>query len=236
MTIEKIELRDGGINGLVVGGRRTEQKDEGSIFVEFEDKYDIPVPVELKQRIQDFKRFMAVTLNVGLENHINTVMDADVDRATENVSLINFLDSLTITKVSKNEDTYRIAGKICNLDNLTIGLSSPAIYPTTEYGFYEEMVETYLGLIKMVKEYMQSKKLVKMAPKQYMLDLFPDDPNIGTMNEQELETAMIHKLEEKGHIVLSRENTEIITESKESSEIPLIREETVVFKNEEEEF
>jgi hypothetical protein len=210
MKIQKIELIDNGQNGMIVSGVRTELKEEGTVFIDFNDTHKVPVPVGLRSLIQATKRFMAISLNVGIEAHVNEAFDKQTEKKKDStkVSLINFLDSLTITKISKKDDIFYIAGKICNTDNMTIGLCSPKIFPTTEYNFYSELCEEFDFICIEVKHYVESKKVVAEA-KQYLLELFPTDTdqqaNVVGMSEHEAELAMIKKLEEKGHFVMSPE-------------------------------
>ena len=206
MNITKVELRDNGINGLIVSGTKTALKEEGTVFIDYNDTHKVPVPIELRNKIQAFKPYMAIVLNAGVEAHVREAFSSET-RDVSNVSITNFLDSLTITKVSKNDDIFRIAGKICNLDNQTIGLSTSAIGPETEYTIYDELCDLFDEVKSLTKDYAESAKLVKMEPRQYMLDLFHNDQdqqaNVSAMTDSEVEAAMIHKLEEKGHIILS---------------------------------
>ncbi len=213
MNINKLELVDNGLNGIIISGIKPKTKEGGeTIFVDYNDTYKIPVTRDIIQRFQALKTYMATALNVGLEGFVKEVYDKTEEAigSIAAVSMTNFLDSLTITKISKKDGVFRIAGKICNLDNGTIGLSTAAITSNTDYGFYEDLNENFMALCTEVNEFRESKKLIKMNARQYMLDLYAKDEeaqaHVQAMTDEETDAAMIQKLEAKGHLVLSPEN------------------------------
>jgi hypothetical protein len=230
MNITKLELVDNGLNGVIISGVKQKQKEDGvTIFIDYNDTYKIPVPREIINKFQSLKVYMATALNVGLIGFVKDVFDKSIGNSPETVSMVNFLDSLTITKISKKDGVIRIAGKIANLDNGTIGLSTAGISPNTEYNFYQELAELFKEICDSVNEFRESKKLVKMNSRQYMLDLFANDheqqANVENMSDEDLDVAMIQKLEAKGHIILSPDN--VMTGDVEEKQPEAIAEEQV---------
>lgn len=235
MKIDKIELIDNGLNGIVISGARTEVKENNTtIVVGFEDTYKVPMTLQLRKKVQDLKVFMATALNVGIESAVAEAFKNETEKLdTEKVSLINFLDSLTITKVSKKDDIFYLSGKVCNLDNVTMGLACPKITPKTSYGFYDKLNEQFIDITDDLKKFMESAQLITESPREYMHELFANDTdqqaNLETLSDFEVTTMMIQRLEAAGHVIISPPEDLIIPEtptaSSENSDFPIIREE-----------
>lgn len=221
MNIKKFKLVDEGFGGLQYEGSETRLKEDNTtVLVDFNNKYRVPVPSDIVSVVQGLKYYFLICTGLlpartddyfDLEFNLPKLKDY---QSGFNKDMYGFVERLVrglfITGFTYDGDKILITAKFENHDGLTFAVNTPLItVDKVPMGLEADLTELLITIRKEVVKFIEDVRLRKMAPKQYLMNLFEKDEEkkveISSMSDEQAEKLQIEKLKEKGYVIFQGE-------------------------------
>lgn len=234
MQIQKLNLINDGKKGVEVLSIEPVQKKGITVMDKVKRERDVPIPLFLKTSLSALKYYYLVLTGYWQsewDNYLNETKSEfekpDKETAATHAyqRMIQLWDNTTITGFKADGSGFMLFGKIKVLGNKVTAPCTPlvTIDDDAEYGLYVETMDKIDACKKDTIHFITSDQFLKSNPKDYLLenagDREEEKERINALSEEEMEEEMIQKLEERGFVVFSSEDSPGIEE--ETKTVPI---------------